>query len=184
MSGAGTAEYALGTTTYWTDDQLESVLDRYRTDVYREPLVLRPIYVNGTARYHDYYWRRAEVEQATSGTAAWRLETSAGALIGTANYSVNYEARHIRFSADQGGVTYYLTYRAYDLNRAAAEVWESKAAHVADRFDVETDNHNLLRSQLYNHYMNMAKIYRRRSPAMTSHRTRADVNPLGHLDGT
>jgi hypothetical protein len=162
MGDAAESEYTLGNETFWTSDHLQTVLDQHRQDVYREPLKVAAVYNNGgSAIYQDYYFDCANAEEAASGSAAWEVENSLGSAIGTADYTVNYEARHIRFTADTAGTAYYLTYRTYDLERAAAIVWERKAASVASRaWDASTDNHSLSRQQIIQNYQNMARYYR------------------------
>jgi hypothetical protein len=55
----------------------------------------------------------------------------------------------------------------YDLNAAAADVWEEKAGIPAEDFDVDADGANLSRSQVYEHYMAQARYYRARRSAKT-----------------
>ncbi len=166
---AGTADYS--------DDALQTVLDGYRSVHIRRPLLAIPAQSDGSAVYNDYYWSSPGwVEAPESGSAVWRVEDSAGSVVGTAAYTVESRAGHLRFSASTGGSAYALTFRAYDMDRAAADVWDSRAAAVADRFDVSTDNHDLKRSQLVHHYREMAASYRRRAPALTSERIREDIS--------
>lgn len=148
LSSAELDEFTLAGQTYWSDDHLQSELDKHRADVTREKLAIRSYDNAGTVEYYDYYFVLGNPEHAEGGTAVWRVENSAGSTIGTADYTVNYDAKHIRFTANTQGSAYYLSYRAYDVNRAAAGVWRKKAANVANRFDVSTDNHDLKRSQL------------------------------------
>jgi len=181
MANAGTADITLGGITYHTDEQLQSTLDRHREQVEREMLDIRADYQNGTAIYTRYGFYESDVERATSGTAAWRIENSAGSAysgtVGTAaaDYGVNYDAREITFNSNTNGTVYYLTYRTYDMNRAAADVWEEKAAYVAGEFDVKTDNHDLKRSQKGDGYLEMAKIFKRRAKPRSSRFIREDV---------
>lgn len=173
---AGTAEYVVSGTTYWSDDDLQAACDRFRRDYTRQPLQPEPVQMPGSAVYHDYFWRVGEfVEEGTSGTAAWRLENSAGSVIADAAYVVNYSAKHIRFVADTAGSAYYLSYRAFDLDRAAADVWTRKASHVTDRYDIQTDNHRLSRRQLHEMYTQQAEAYRRKAPGRSVTRVRDDV---------
>jgi len=51
---------------------------------------------------------------------------------------------------------------SYDLNAAAATVFEAKAALVANRYDTNTDGQGLSRSQLLAHFQSMARMYRHR----------------------
>ncbi len=48
----------------------------------------------------------------------------------------------------------------YDLNSAAADVWEEKAAVPAEDFDFNADGSQLYRSQVYRHAMQQARYYR------------------------
>lgn len=153
-------EYTLAGEVYWTPEQLQARLDRYRTDVYREPLAVEPTYAStNTLVYHNYYFMQADVERASGGSLVWQVENSAGSAIGTGAYTVNYDGRQIRFTADQAGTAHYLTYRHYNVYKAAAQIWREKAANVAARFDIRTDNHDLKRRQLRTAYLANAKMY-------------------------
>lgn len=174
---AGTAEYTLGSETYFTDDHLEDILDQCRDDRFFVQLVMEPREGSGNdSTYHDYYFSGGYWEEASGGTAVWMVQDSTGADAGTANYTVNYRKGHVRFTADTEGTVYYLTGRKYDMNRAAAQVWRQKAANVANRYDVKTDNHDLKRSQLFSQYMKIAMQFEREAPARVTMMTRVDVN--------
>lgn len=159
MAQVGTSEYDLQGETYFTNDHLQTVLDRHRTDIYQE-LVEPIVYGDGTTTtYKDYYYKGANAESANSGTAIWQLQDTGYVAVGTADYTVDYNARLIRFTASTDGGYHFLTYRTYNMNAAAAEVWRMKAANVAGRFDVRSDNHDLKRSQLTAQYLKMADYY-------------------------
>jgi hypothetical protein len=175
-TAAGTADYSVAGVTYWTDDQLQTMLDAERSAFYREALRAESLYDAGTVRFYDYFFPRQHVEGSASGTAGWRVEDGSGNTISISAYTVNMDAQQIVFSSDTQGSAYYLSGRSYDLERAAAAVWEQKAADVADRFDLQTDNHTLSRSQLYKHYMDMAKRYRSAAKPRTVRMVRTDAN--------
>ena len=173
----GTADYSVNGSTYWTDDQIQIELDRYRVVVSEENLHIESEYTTGTVEYKDYYWRKAFVEEYdASNGEIFHLEDGGGTVIGTANYTVNYEAQHIRFSADQAGSARYLSYRAYDVDRVASNIWRKKAAHVAQRFDIASDNHNIKASQLKQHYLDMARQYAKSAHVNTVKMVRGDLN--------
>src|SRR5690606_26605129 len=130
----------------------------------------------GTAVYYDYYAPQGYWEEATGGTAVWQVQDSTGTDPGTANYTVNYESGHIRFTADTGGASYYLTARRYDVHRAAAEVWRRKAANVANRADWSSDNHSVKASQVRQSYLQMASYYEKQAPARVVRLFRGDLN--------
>ena len=187
MTNAGTADFSVAGQQYWSDDDLEETLDSHRIDIFREPLVQIITHNNaGSAEYFDYFFHWSSPEQATSGTVngqvIWEVENSAGSVIGTANYTVNYEAQHIRFTNSQAGTNYLLNYRYFNVNRAAANIWRRKASIFAERFDVATDNHKLTRSQLIKHCLDMAKQYESSDPRMVTTR-RVDVAPNAHQRG-
>jgi hypothetical protein len=50
----------------------------------------------------------------------------------------------------------------YDLNAAAADVWEEKAGALATSFDFEADGGSYKRSQAYNQAQERARFYRAR----------------------
>jgi len=55
----------------------------------------------------------------------------------------------------------------YDLNAAAADIWEEKAAAVADLYDFNADGGSHSRSQKYEQYMKNARSYRSRRATKT-----------------
>ncbi len=162
MTEAGTADYSLAGDTHWSDEQLQGVLDGHRETFVREPLRSEPEYVgDGDLEYHDYYVEgRRNLEEAAGGSAVWDVEDGSGATLGTANYTVNYEAGHIRVTADTEGSAFYLSGRAYNLERAAADVWERKAAHAAKGYFFQADGASFHREQVYEHCLKMAAHYR------------------------
>lgn len=178
-TNTGTADYVVSATTYWTDDQLEDALDRHSCRHDRERIQPEPNYEGGTVSYTEYRYEYRNVEEAGTATR-WRIETSDGTNVSTSNYSVDYNQRRITFTADQGGTPYFLTYYSYDLERAAADVWDDKAAHVSDRFDLKTDNHDMKRSQLHAMYTAEAAKWRKRAMPKMGVMYRGDVNVNGY----
>jgi hypothetical protein len=180
MTDAGTADYTLpGMGTLWSDEQLQDVLDGHRSDLQRVPLRPASGYTGGAVEFRDYSFPAGDVEEAASGTAVWRVEDGSGSLVGTADYTVTYRAGHVRFNADTGGADYYLTTHAFDVERAAAEVWEQKAAHVSSRFDIRTDNHDLKRSQLRAAYLQNASEWHSKAKSKSVTMVREDVEGAG-----
>lgn len=165
LSEAGTADYTIASAAYWTDDQLQNILDQHRTDIIFEELQMYPVQIaGGSISYLDYRSEYGWLESTTGGTAVLYLQDGTGAVIGTANYTPDYRRGQFQFSVDQGGSVYYLTARSYDLNASAAEVWRKKAAHYAPTsFNFSTDNHSVSRSQVYDHCIGMAEHFEGKS---------------------
>ncbi|HFC08451.1 MAG TPA: hypothetical protein ENJ54_01155 [Chloroflexi bacterium] len=64
----------------------------------------------------------------------------------------------------------------FDLNAAAAEVWEQKAAALTSQYDATVDGTTARRSQKFTHALRMAQYYRaRRSARVTAVTTVGDA---------
>jgi hypothetical protein len=164
MGAAGANDFTIGEVTYWSDDRLQDKLDQHSRRVVRENLQMEGVWQGGgSALYYDYYWSLRDVEELSSGTAAWSVQNATGSVIATSAYEVNYPARKITFDADQAGEARYLSYTAYDVHYAAADVWDEKASYVAAAYDVKSDNHDLKRSQLRQAYEAQAAALRKKS---------------------
>ena len=161
MTEAGTADYTIASTAYWSDNQLQNVLDMYRTDIIWEQLSMYPVQLSGgSSGYYDYRSSYGFLEATTGGSAILYLQDGTGATVGSASYTPDYRRGQFQFTANQAGSVYYLTGRSYDLYAAAADVWRKKAAHYApSAFNFSTDNHSVSRSQIYEHCKEMAVFY-------------------------
>lgn len=161
LTEAGTAEYTVGTTLYWSDNALQDVLDMNRHDLYFAPLQVYPYQgAGGTLQYLEYRAPYGFLEQTSGGTAVFYVQDSTGATIGTALWSVDYRRGIVTFGSTTAGSALYLTGRSYDLNAAAASIWRKKAAHYApSSFDFSTDNHSIKRAQVYDHAVQMAAFF-------------------------
>lgn len=176
MTDADPAEFTLNSQTYWSDDQLQVYLDQQCNNVFRETIPPVPTYTNNVVQYFDYFWHFPNIEEAATGVEAFKLENALGQSVDPASYTINYESQHIRFLVSTTGEIMWLTYRAYNLERTAANVWGLKAANVANRFDVRTDNHQLSRSQLQKQYLAMADYYRRQAGGNAKKMQRSDMH--------
>lgn len=151
--------------TGWTDDDLQAALDRTRAEVRGlpvEPLAQRA----GQTAYSDYLIPPSvrDVEYAPPhGDDGWRLVDSSGQA--APQHTVSLAAGVITFDAPTDGRTYYLDCRSYDLNGAAAEIWDQKAAAAAASVDWQSDNHRISASQEIEHCLRMAQMYRARARA-------------------
>lgn len=149
LTEASTSDYSLGAVTYWSDLQLQDILDRHAYKLDYELMLMVPTRKAGGYSYTDYYVGRKWLEQEAAGTSIFKIQDNTGATVGTALYTVDYNTGEVTFAADQlGAVSYMITCVSYDLNAAAAEVWRKKASHYASAYDFSTDNHAVKRSQL------------------------------------
>jgi hypothetical protein len=180
MANAGTADITIGSTTYWSDDQLQYVLDRNRMDVHQELLHYAERYVGaGEVEYYEYYSAYEWFEQTDGGTLIFVIEDAVGTDVGTALYTADYQAGRVTFVSDTGGADYYLTGRIYDLNGAAADVWRRKMTQVAassSGFDWSTDNMSMKRSQTVNQAREMVNLFDGMRWPKTAVLTRGDID--------
>jgi hypothetical protein len=158
LADAGTADWTNGTATFWDADQLQAVLDRHRMDVSREELLAVPQYgVAGAVSFYEYRSSFRNFEETDGGTVVFYIQDAEGNTL--SSWSAEYARGVVTFASDQEGLTRYLTGRKYDLNASAADVWRVKAANAAKMYDFSTDNHNLRRSQFYDHCVKMAEQF-------------------------
>lgn len=174
MAAAGAVDYEIAGVPYWSDAQLQELLDYNRVDFYEMEMQSVPKTVSSEMVYLRYDAPYGDLETIASGTAIWNITTSDGAQAGTANYSVDYTKGIVTFTADQGGTAWFMSGRSYNLNAAAADVWEQKANYYQMSYDVKTDGHDLSRSQLYKQAKEREEYYRAKVGAYTVDFLRGD----------
>ena len=175
---AGTADHTVGGVVYWSDDQLQDLLDRTRETHKRVPLYSEPEYVDGANVYLEYPLPDAMEWIERQGTdSGWALRDGDGSAIGTATYSVNYGARMVTFDADTNNDIYYLDARTYDMYSVVADVWDSKAGFYESNVDWSSDNHRVSNSQKWSHAKAMAEKFRKmgKSAIQLIQRVRVDT---------
>ncbi len=161
--------------TVWTDDTLQDRLDECRVELYEEPLISEPESADSDTIYLNYHTRWRNLEEATSGTTAWRVYDAQGTTIGTANYTADYIRGILTFTADQEGSARYIHARSYDLNRAAANLWLERAATKAEGYNFTADGASFSRGQWFDHCLKMSEYYEGRSRPMVVRIIRDDV---------
>jgi len=160
LTEAGANDYSIANQVFWTDKQLNDILDMHATELEYEPMILIPGRKPGGYSYKDYFVNYKWLEQDASGTSEFIIKDINGGTVSAALYSVDYMIGEVSFLADQGStIPYYVDCSSYDLNAAAAEVWRKKASHYASAYNFSTDNHNVQREQLYTHAKEMADYF-------------------------
>jgi len=160
MTEASADDYVVVNQGYWSDKQLQDILDKHAWLLDNEPLTLVPTRKSGGYEYKDYYIGRGNIEKTTGGTAIFKVLDTTGTSVSSALYSVDYNVGKITFATDQvTAVIYNVTCAAYDLNAAAAEVWRKKVSHYASAYDFSSDNHSVKREQLFTHARDQMNYY-------------------------
>jgi hypothetical protein len=171
---AGTADYTLAGVSYWTDDQLQDILDGQRqTHTAVRLLPVTEVAADGSHITQEYHLppHLRHVEEA--GTASgWRVYQADGSDAPT--HTVNYAAGVVAFAADTDNLAVYLACRTYHMHLAAAAVWEKKAAAAVDAVDWATDGQNIRAEQEYAHCTMMAAYFRMLAGPATSRLVRRD----------
>lgn len=173
MTGAGTAEYTLGGTTYWHADQLGSILADNRTLYQSVALDFLPRrYGGGSIEY-----RRARLPQMWGSpepgttTASGTIQDSQGGTV--TGWTISKDG-YVEFTADQGGSVRYYTGYLYDVNAAAADVLDSWAAAVKGEYDFSTAGDSFSRSQKVAELREQARGYRAKSLVRSVDAVRTD----------
>jgi hypothetical protein len=165
-ASCGESDYTIGVTSYWTDDQIQGHLDRNRESIRDEQLsIVSTVAADGTTEYYEYFSTAGNYEESTGGTAVLYLRDGTGSRISIGEYTPDYNNGRFVFAANTAGTVLYLTGESYDVEGAAADVWEQKAAHVADRFDFTADGASFTVSQMIRQYKDQAARLRAMSPS-------------------
>jgi len=173
MTNAGTGDATVGTLTYWSDDEMQRVLDRHRTYVYQHELTPFETYAGaGTLVYLEY---RAAYKNLESGTAVFEMEDATGATIGTGSYTADYINGIFTFDTNQAGSARVITTYAYKLEAAAADIWRIKSGLAAAGVNFSTDNMKVDRGKLIDNALRMADYYESKASAAVVNLSRSDM---------
>lgn len=160
LAAVGPADYTIAGDPYWTDAQVEAELDKHYEYIVCQPMEAVGTYgTTGAWTYTDYYVGASWVEQTDGGTATFYIQDGTGALIASADYSVDYQNGVVTFDADTVGAVRNVTCYAYDVNAAAAEIWRKKGQYYFSAVDFSTDNHSIKREQIYQHCIQQAQHF-------------------------
>ena len=158
LTQAGTAEYTAGTVVYWSDDQIQEVLDRHRYEIREETLQGFPVNAGGgSVQWRDYQSAYRWYETSDNGTARFIVQDSTGGTV--TSWTSQYQNGLITFNQNTRGTVYQLTGFAYDVYGAAADIWTQKGAQYAVKIDFSTDNHQVKRSHIMANIDKMIQRY-------------------------
>lgn len=159
------------TTDDFTDDEVESFLDRHRMEVFNDRLTPEVTYEGATSSYKDYlssdrfYEADAVIIDGTNATVSAGQSDSFDYLTGRFTFGTGRTDR-LRISG-----------KTYDLHLACAELLEAWAAKVALDFDFTTDQQTFNRSQKREGLLALAKAQRRQARVGSGRLVRTDERP-------
>lgn len=159
MCNCGATDYTVNGVDYWTDTQLQTILNQYSVDTYQKELIPMDELLGGVYNYIHYSLGNTFIESAT-----FALYDSNYIAV-TTGFSVDYTLGLVTFTASTNGMPYYASFRSYDINRAASEVWRMKAAHFAQKVNMKAGNQSINLSDQMAQALQMAAYYSQQAGA-------------------
>jgi hypothetical protein len=159
FTNAGINDYTIADVPFWSDKQLQDVLDHHKLEIRQEPLSYTQNWVGtgaGSSVFKEASMGYGNLEQ---GTANFIIYDSNGSALPGTMYSADYTRGEITFVSDQMGSARFITAYSYDLNASAADVWRRKMSFYATAYDIATDGNSMKRSQLIQQCKLMADYY-------------------------
>lgn len=142
---------------YWTDDQLQEILDEFSSDLNDVELIPSYQSVGGQIQYLTYYLPETVsiyIEGADTPNAFTLVDTLGNTVTG---YTFDASRRRFDFTVNQNGKTYRLRARQFDMAQASAEVWLRKAGLRYELIDWKAGTYNLKEDEIYQHCLEMYK---------------------------
>lgn len=170
LAQVGTSDYTISGTAYWDDNQLQTVLDEHRIDIFQVAMRAQATQDgSGTVKYFDYFFDSGDWEE---GTPTFICATSLGSAVAP---TLNYQSGHASFgTVNQLGTAYYYSGRRFDMFGAAADVWRRKAGNVSAYYTFSADGQTMNRSDLQKNYLEMARYFDSQSAPLTVQVYRGD----------
>lgn len=158
----GTADYSVAGATYWTDDQVQSVLDQERTYLAGVALLPKGRPLDSDTEYKRYELPLDNCEGTAEGTAIFELVLSDGSDIpydGTPPWTFDENDMAFVFGQDTEGTAYYWTGFTYNVNEACRMIWARKASHYFTAINFAADGARFDRKALHAHCLKMAEFF-------------------------
>lgn len=181
LTDTALAQYQVNGVDYWTDEQLQGVLDENVFIHSDTPLTPKPMMYDGTLQVRDFYLpksvpRTLELVVHPEPTVEipdpdpipqneWRLQVvdTMGNVI-TTDYTYYPAQGLFRFDTDIGtSKALYIRGYGFNLYIVASKVWEMKAGHTATLVEFKAGQTTVKEQQEHQHCLNMAKLYKRKA---------------------
>lgn len=149
--------------TYWTDDQLQDVLDENSFPVIDLELTPSTMLVNGVADWRTQFFSKKTLKAYDYERNAQVVETSTGTPLASDDFTVDWLRMTVTLSGDvTTNTAYSLRVTLYDMWDAAARVWYEKAEQRVSYISSKAGTHKLDFQQEYEHCIQRALYYRGR----------------------
>lgn len=157
MTDASATETTVNGVQYWTDDQLQDILDAYRHDVLDLALIPASQKEAGSTVYYRYYLPDEVGMWIENDPLYLSVVDDKGNAAPAYTYDPN--TRYILFTANTNGSSMFIRCRFYDMQQAAARIWFEKAGHRIQLIDWKAGGQSLNEDQEYQHCMQMFTLY-------------------------
>lgn len=136
--------------SYWTEDQLQDILDLFRRDVIDVPLTPVSYYEDGVLVTKRFYLPNTVGRFLEDDPTTLQIVDGLGYV--ATGYTIDLAGRFVLFDETQNN-TQYIRCRSFDLEGAAAQVWLEKAGHRAALINWRAGGQTLSEDQEYEHCM-------------------------------
>lgn len=170
MVAASDSEYTIGTTTFWTDDQLEALIDaRVCARLIQTQIDLIPS--TSPSGHIEFLNGRVLFPGTLDTDTATVVAYTGGEIAGDVTI---FDDGRLDFTADQMTANPMLSGLAYDLYGAAADLLTSWSAAIKSGVDIAEDGQSFKRSQGHDQMLKQIDLFRARSVAGTVQLGRSD----------
>lgn len=169
--------------SYWTDEQLQDILDDNSESVLDTPLTARPAYYNGVYEYKRFYIPYRWIEEPITDETLLLTESntffivdSYGVEVSPLSYVYNKRQNYIEFTSGQTVLSFFLRANVIDLYRSASQVWQQKASHRYQLVKYKAGQHQIDEDSEYKHCLERATYYSKRGGFKAVRMARVDYN--------
>ncbi len=151
---------------YWTDEQVQEILDDTSHDIIDVRLASTPFMETGTLTYKRYYIPNEVPRWLEDDSASIVVVDNLGNAAPTFTYTRT--RRLIEFASDTTGTEYFFRGRGFNMNESAAAGWLRKAGVRAELIKWKTPAHTLDEDQEYQHCLDMYRRFRNKLGLVSS----------------
>lgn len=152
QQGEASATDVFNDVTYWTDDQLQDILDLNSQSFKTMPLTKLGLYddVSYTMTFTLPFW-------VEGGFSIYVRDTT---ILETETYTYNHLTHEVTFDADVDSRDLIVWGKVYIMTEALADLWNQKAQHRKDYITFKAGAHRMEGAQVYNHCVAMSHYWR------------------------
>lgn len=148
--------------SYWTDQQIQDILDKHRQDARNLELIAYSEYEGGTNVYKRYYFPNTLGEWLENSDTPNALEIVDSLGNAAPSYTLDLNGRVVVFDSTTLGKAYYIRARMFNVRNAIADIWLAKAGLRAELINWRAGGQNLAEDQEYEHCMQQYELYSNR----------------------